>query len=47
MSYKTIFYLSLLILALLVLAAGSWLAKGVKAIADQTRQSPLQPRVVG
>jgi hypothetical protein len=44
MSRKTILYLSLLILALLVLAVGSWLAKGVTAIAHQTRH-PLRPRV--
>jgi hypothetical protein len=43
-SRKTIFYISLLVLALLVLAAGGWLAKGVKAIAGKTRQPPVRPR---
>jgi hypothetical protein len=44
MSPRTVFYLSLLVLAALLLAVGGWLAKGVKAIAGQTREAPLRPR---
>ena len=44
MNAKTIFYLSILCLALVTLALGGWLTKGVKAFVDQTR-APLRPRV--
>jgi hypothetical protein len=44
MKTKTILYLSLLCLALLLLALGGWIAKGVTGLADQTKRSPLRPR---
>ena len=46
MNPKTILYLSILGLALVGLALGGWLAKGVKAFVDQTREAPLRPRLV-
>jgi hypothetical protein len=46
MNAKTILYLSLLCLAILLLAVGGWIAKGVKALVDQTREAPLRPRLV-
>ena len=46
MNPKTILYLSILGLAILALALGGWLTKGVKAFVDQTREVPLRPRLV-
>jgi hypothetical protein len=46
MNLKTILYLSILGLALVSLALGGWLTKGVKALVDQTREAPLRPRLV-
>jgi hypothetical protein len=46
MNPKTIFYLSILGLALVAMAVGGWLTKGVKALVDQTREAPLRPRLV-
>jgi hypothetical protein len=46
MNPKTILYLSILGLAIVTLALGGWLTKGVKAFVDQTRQAPLRPRFV-
>jgi hypothetical protein len=45
MNPKTILYLSILGLALVTLAVGGWLTKGVKAFVDQTR-TPPRPRLV-
>ena len=44
MTYKTIIYLSILGLGLLVLAVGGWVVKGVKAFAGQMRQPSVRPR---
>jgi hypothetical protein len=44
MKAKTILYLSLLCLALLLLALGGWIADGVKGLRDQTKHAPLRPR---
>jgi hypothetical protein len=46
MNAKTILYLSILGVALVTLALGGWLTKGVKAFVDQTRVAPLRPRLV-
>jgi hypothetical protein len=46
MNPKTILYLSILGLAIVALALGGWLAKGVKAFVGQTREVPLRPRLV-
>jgi hypothetical protein len=46
MNPKTIIYLSILGLALVTLALGGWVARGLTAFVDQTRQSPLRPRLV-
>ena len=43
MSAKTIIYLSILSLALVSLAVGGWVVKGVKAFARQTREP--EPRL--
>jgi type III secretory pathway component EscS len=43
-SSKTIAYISLLVVALLLLATGGWLVNGVKAFARQTRHPQLRPR---
>jgi hypothetical protein len=44
MKAKTILYLSLLCLALLLLALGGWIAKGVQGLAAQTKHAPMRPR---
>jgi hypothetical protein len=44
MKAKTILYISLLCLALLLLALGGWIAKGVQRLVHQTRRPPLRTR---
>jgi len=44
MTHKTILYLSILGLVVLVLAVGGWLVKGAKAFAAQTRPRAVRPR---
>jgi hypothetical protein len=46
MNPKTILYLSILGVALVALAVGGWLTKGVRALVDKTRQTPPPPRLV-
>jgi hypothetical protein len=46
MNPKTILYLSIIGVALVALALGGWLTKGVKAFVDQMRVAPLRPRIV-
>jgi hypothetical protein len=45
MSPKTVTYVGLLFIALLVLALGGWLVKGAKALTGQTQESSLRPRL--
>jgi hypothetical protein len=44
MKPKTIFYLSVLTLALLVLALARWVADGVSSVAGQARRPSAHPR---
>jgi hypothetical protein len=44
MSPKTTLYISLFVLALLLLAVGGWVAKGVQAFGDRTELPPPRPR---
>jgi hypothetical protein len=44
MSPKTIFYISVIVLALLLLTVAGWIARGTQAFADETIQSPTRPR---
>ena len=45
MQYKTIVYLGFVVTALLVLAVGGWIVKGMKTLAGQRRQPSLRPRL--
>jgi len=44
MSPKTIVYLAVILIGLLVLALGGWLVKGAKALAGQKPKPSLRPR---
>ncbi|HZT14555.1 MAG TPA: hypothetical protein VFA19_01285 [Gaiellaceae bacterium] len=47
MSFKSILYLTVLVAALLLLAVGGWLAKGLKAFVGQTTQPGRRPLLSG
>lgn len=44
MTPRKVFYMSIIALALLVLALGGWLAKGLKAVYGPRRTPALRPR---
>ena len=45
MSLKTVVYLAVLVAALLVLAIGGWVARGLRVFTGRTVQPRLRPRL--
>jgi len=44
MSPKSVLYISILLIGVLVLAVGGWLVTGVKALVGQTKAPERRPR---